>query len=294
MSILQEIQSDILKEEGSLAPTLLKLQFLASRLDSEHLEEWVKHESEGYSADAPVPDYRKLAVRYQGNFVGSFGRSISNAPIPPFLIYKHAGEEWLTHKLRDSIARIDAMILSRNEGNKHWTLNSSDLVLMLQGKIYPDFNCISIVGIISSESFSSIRHNVRSRILGLTLELEKIPNVMSISIDTSNTQIESKDKKAATNIINQTIFGGGNIITNASNNTRIENFQKKIKNIGLQLTPEQINELTSIIQDNKTQGQGVEQTKSKVKSWLVEKFGNAVTNKIVNEVVDSVQLFFQS
>lgn len=292
MSILREIQSDILKEEGSLAPTLLKLQFLASRLDSEPLEEWVKYESEGYSADAPVPDYRKLAVRYQGKFVGSFGKEISNAPIPPFIIYKHAGEEWLTHKLRDSIARIDAMILSRNEGNKFW-VDATDLILILQGKIYPDFNCVNIVGSISAESFSGIRHNVRSRILGLTLKLEKIPDAASISRDTSNTQIESKDKQAVTNIINQTIFGDGNIITNASNNTCIENFQRKIKNVGLQLTPEQINELISIIQDNKTQGQGVEQTKSKVKAWFIDKFGSASVSKVTNELLDmAIKLFF--
>lgn len=62
MNILREIQSDLLKEERDFAQILLKLQFLAARLDSEPLEEWVKLESEGYSTDASVPDYRKLAV----------------------------------------------------------------------------------------------------------------------------------------------------------------------------------------------------------------------------------------
>ena len=293
MGILQEIRTDIFKEDGNLAPTLLKLQFLASRLDSVPLEEWVKHESEGYPIDAIVPDYRKITVHYQGKFVG-FGNLISNYPIPPVIIHKHVGEKWLTHEQRDSIAGIDAMILSRHEGD--WQLSdASNLIPKLQGKVFPNLNCISIVGIIPAESFSVIRHNVRSRILGLTLKLEKIPNVTSISIDTSNTSIESEDKQAVTNIINQTILGDGNTITNTGNNASIENFQRKIKNAGFPLEVNQINELISIIQDNKNQGQGVEQTKNKVKSWLVEKFGNATADKVTNEVVDiAVKLFFQS
>jgi len=48
MSLLCEIQEDILVPEKGLGPILLKLRLLADRLGSEQLEEWVKFESEGY------------------------------------------------------------------------------------------------------------------------------------------------------------------------------------------------------------------------------------------------------
>ncbi|MGA8158874.1 MAG: hypothetical protein WB822_22240, partial [Rhodoplanes sp.] len=61
MSLLREIQSSLL-EGREIGPILLKLRFLASRLGSVVLEEWVKHESEGYPNDVEVPSYRKIGV----------------------------------------------------------------------------------------------------------------------------------------------------------------------------------------------------------------------------------------
>lgn len=80
MSLLREIQSSLL-EGREIGPILLKLRFLASRLGSVVLEEWVKHESEGYPNDVEVPSYRKIGVSYKGTFSGPFGSGISNAPI---------------------------------------------------------------------------------------------------------------------------------------------------------------------------------------------------------------------
>ncbi|WP_428542906.1 hypothetical protein [Profundibacter sp.] len=44
---------------------MLKLRFLASRLGSDPLAEWVRFESEGYPNDAELPDYRILGVTYK-------------------------------------------------------------------------------------------------------------------------------------------------------------------------------------------------------------------------------------
>lgn len=51
MSILREIPAAILQEKPDLGTILLKLRFLASRLGSEPLEDWVKFEAEGYPKD---------------------------------------------------------------------------------------------------------------------------------------------------------------------------------------------------------------------------------------------------
>ena len=62
--MLHDIQTSLIQEGTDIGPILLKLRFLASRLGSNLLEDWVKHEVGGYPADVPVPDYRKMRVSY--------------------------------------------------------------------------------------------------------------------------------------------------------------------------------------------------------------------------------------
>ena len=81
MSLLREIQASLM-EGQDIGPILLKLRFLASRLGSDLLEAWVKHESEGYPNEAEIPEYRKIGVSYVANFSGPFGSGLRNAPIP--------------------------------------------------------------------------------------------------------------------------------------------------------------------------------------------------------------------
>ncbi|MGB1836786.1 hypothetical protein, partial [Marinobacter adhaerens] len=88
MSLLHQIQESVVQEGSDLGSVLLKLRLLASRLGSEVLEEWVKHESEGYPKDAELPEYRVVGVSYRGTFSGPFGAGIQNAQIPPYLIEK--------------------------------------------------------------------------------------------------------------------------------------------------------------------------------------------------------------
>ena len=54
MSLLHQIQESVVQEGCDLGSVLLKLRLLAARLGSDVLEEWVKHESEGYPKDAEV------------------------------------------------------------------------------------------------------------------------------------------------------------------------------------------------------------------------------------------------
>ena len=60
MSLLREIQASLMQQGQDIGPIVLKLRFLASRLGSGLLEEWVKHESEGYPGSVAIPDYRKI------------------------------------------------------------------------------------------------------------------------------------------------------------------------------------------------------------------------------------------
>jgi hypothetical protein len=172
MSLLHQIQESVIQEGCDLGSVLLKLRLLASKLGSNVLEEWVKHESEGYPQDAEVPPYRIISVSFRGTFSGPFGSGIRNAPIPPYLIEEHAGERWVNYEVRQSIAAVDDLLRRSPEAGS-LQIDSSNLILLLQGKIYEGYACNEIKGSISRSGLSEIQQAVRSRILELTLELEK-------------------------------------------------------------------------------------------------------------------------
>ena len=172
MALLHEIQESVVQDGTDLGSMLLKLRLLATRLGSDLLEEWVKHESEGYPEDAAVPPYRVVGVSYKGTFIGPFSSQISNAPIPPYLIEKLAGEKWVKVDVRESIAAVDSMVQS-TAGGGAFGIDASNLILLLQGKIYKGYSCASVDASISPTAFGEILQAVRSRVLELTLELER-------------------------------------------------------------------------------------------------------------------------
>lgn len=205
MSILRDIQTAVMSEGTSLGTALLRLRFLASRLGSIPLEDWVKHEAEGYPKQVEVPQYRVIGVSYTGTFSGPFNASIKNAPIPSHLIEKLAGEQWVNHRVRESIAGVQDM--ANSEGSQAG-INASNLILLLQDNVYEGYACNSVTGRLSQLAFKEIVQSVRSRVLEFTIELEKeIP--ASVDVTIQNT-VESVQNSASTvtQIFNQTIHGG--------------------------------------------------------------------------------------
>lgn len=205
MSLLQQIQESVVEEGSDLGSILLKLRLLAARLGSNILEEWVKHESEGYPRDGEVPAYRIVEVTYRGTFFGPFGSAINNAQIPPYLIEKYAGESWTKYELRESIAAIDEMVKKSADGGS-FGIDASNLILLLQGKVYEGYACNDVSGSISPAAFYEIQQTVRSRILELTIELEKsVPGAMHVAFGTPTANKSETDQ--VQQITQQIIYG---------------------------------------------------------------------------------------
>lgn len=199
MGILEDLQIDIASEKP-VGPILLKLRLLAAKLGSADLEEWVRHEAEGYPQNAEVPEYRELGMSFIGQFSSPLGMRISDAPIPPYLIGKFAGDHWRTHKMRYSAASIDAMI--SEGGGLH--LDLADLSLLIQGKVYKDMACNQLTGYISHSSVVEVANAIRNRILELTIEIERsIPSAVDVEL-----AAVPKTEDIATQIFYQTIYGG--------------------------------------------------------------------------------------
>ncbi|SFT48420.1 hypothetical protein SAMN05192562_101461 [Kosakonia arachidis] len=228
MSLLHQIQESVVQDGSSLGPILLKLRLLAARLGSNDLEEWVKHESEGYPPDAVLPEYRIVGVTYRGTFFGPFGSGIKNAPIPPILIKKYADDSWNSFSVRESIAAVGELVKGSANGGT-LEINASNLILALQGNIYNGYACNDITGSISSVSLSEISQAVRNRVLELTIELEKsIPAAAHITFGTQN--MDKNNASKAQQITQQIIYGNvGNAISGGSESTINVNIQSHNK-----------------------------------------------------------------
>lgn len=207
MSLLYDIQAAAVDEAADLGPILLKVRLLAARLESQPLADWVRHESEGYPADSAVPDYRIIPVTYSATFSGPFGTGINNAPIPSVLIEKFAGAQWTHYEMRQSIAAVDHLLASVAKGNGALSIDASNLILRLQGKLYPDYACNAVTGSVPAAAIAELRHSVRGRILELTIELEKsVPEAASITMGQAPAETIGKGEKV-TQISQQIIYG---------------------------------------------------------------------------------------
>lgn len=216
MSILNEIQAAVMDPAANLSPVLLKLRFLASRLGNAPLADWVKYEAEGYPEGVNTPDYRIIGVTYRATFSGPFGAGIQNAPIPSYLIEKHAGAKWNEHHVRGSVAAVEQLVA---DTSGHLGINASNLMLLLQGNVYPGYACNSVTGSISRTDMVEILQSVRSRVLELTLELEKaIPQAAEVAV--ASPALKNVDDKQVSQIFNQTVYG--NLMhVNASDNATV-------------------------------------------------------------------------
>ncbi|MCR9382535.1 AbiTii domain-containing protein [Vibrio alginolyticus] len=279
MSLLREIQASLISDEPNLGGVLLKLRLLAARLGSDILSDWVKHEMSGYPTDVDLPDYRVIGVSFKGTFSGPFGSGINNAPIPTALVEQHAGEHWSNHRVRQGIAAIDDLVKSAQESGS-LGLDCSNLILLLQGKIYEDYACNDIRGSISRSALVQIQNEVKSRALELTIELEKsVPAAVEIVLVPEGT--DNIDKSEVSKIINQTIYGNYTEISNSGDSAHIEvkaiqgnadAFQKILEDSGI--SQESAKELSEIIQaespDSKDEPLG-----SKAKKWLLSNLKKA-------------------
>lgn len=300
MGLLHEIQAAVLEEGSDLGPILLKVRLLAARLGSQPLGEWVKHESDGYPPDSPLPDYRIIPVSYTATFSGPFGSGIKNAPIPSHLIKKFAGEKWYRHEMRQSIVAVDDLLASSKAGGS-LGIDASNLILLLDGNVYEDYTCIAVSGIISRASLTEIRHAVRSRILELIIELEKaVPEAATIAIGKTDSGSPASSA-VATQISQQIIYGNVTTISAVGERAQVnvsvgkgdsEGLAEYLKQVGI--AEADARQLAEIVAGEKPESHQ-EPLGAKAKKWLVDnlkkatngtwKVGVSVATDVIKEAI---------
>jgi hypothetical protein len=271
-----------MQQDQHIGPILLKLRFLASRLGSGALEEWVKHETEGYPSNVEVPDYRKIAVSYKATFSGPFGSGMSNAPIPSYLIEKHAGKKWTTYEMRQSVAAVDDLVASAKEAGGSLRLDASNLILLLQGKVYEDYACNSVSGTISKATLTEIQNAVRTRVLELTIQLEKsIPAAAEITLGPPAAAPAAKESETVTQITQQIVHGNVTTISSSGEGTQFhlnitqkntEDLIKALVDAGI--VKSDASDLAEILASEEG-GTKEEPFGTKAQAWIVKNIGKA-------------------
>ena len=122
------------------------------------------------------------------------------------MIEKYAGKSWNIHEERQSVAAIDDLIkFSKGKGGR-LQIDASDLILLLQGNVYEGFACNSVTGFIPVGALVELQSSVRTRVLELTIRLEKeIPRVATIAVGPQSNH-STMDTNEVSQINNQVIY----------------------------------------------------------------------------------------
>ena len=206
MPLLHEIQAALLDVKLGVGSTLLKLRFLASKMDADILEEWVQHETEGYPPDARIPDYRIAQITYTGTFADMVKR-INNVSIPSHSIKKFAGEEWLRFEIREALPVIDNQLENIGDDG-YFAIDSSNLKLIPQDKIYKGMAIVEISNRIDTGAFTRIQQAVRAKALDFALKLEKqVPSASEISVGQTGGAITPTEQENVRHLTQQIFYG---------------------------------------------------------------------------------------
>lgn len=206
MALLGDIQSALLDDAISVGNTLLKLRFLAAKLDVVVLEDWIQHELEGYPEAVAVPEYRRAKISYTGTFA-DIAKQINNVSVPTHIIQKYAGSHWVDYEIRSGLPLIDHQMKRSSEGTD-FGIDASNLKLLLQDKIYEGMAIVEIVGRIDQGAFVQVQHSVRTKTLDFSLKLEKeVPTAADIIIGAPAAQVSPEDKQNVEHLTQQIFYG---------------------------------------------------------------------------------------
>ncbi len=165
MSLLREIQNELVSAKGDITNILRKCKILAARLGSEELARWVDWELNGYPSSQVTPGYRRLGARCYASFI-NIAWKIERQPVLWEVLPEPVRPMLQSIEFRDGIAKANAF------GANGARIERPDVAVRLQGKMYPEMTCFAAWLEISHSEVEQLLSAVRNRILDLVLKIE--------------------------------------------------------------------------------------------------------------------------
>jgi hypothetical protein len=217
-NLIQQLQNDILDQNSSLSTVLRKAKVLAVALGSEELEGWVDQELNGYSdASHGIPDYRRISVQNYGDFFGSFGRGLRNAPIPLGALPKDIRELSKDLILNQGVGSIQSLLETNSSGSLKLAWPPDLVALLQRHQVYENLDCGSAWKMVSRGSLVQVLETVRNRLLTFVLELKK----RNPEIVKSEEVISEVPKDQVSQIFHTHIYGDQNVIATGLHVTQL-------------------------------------------------------------------------
>ncbi|WP_421580667.1 hypothetical protein [Shinella sp. M31] len=169
MGLLTEIQNDALSDTTPVATLLRKVLVLASNIDSDLLEDWVRHELHGYPADVEVPKYRTMGIAFKASGA-TIAAQYNNMPIAQLVVERAAkNKEVSTFKCRQAIGTI---LPDQLGDSGTCRLNFDNYLPLIEREMNEGVSLFSFWGEISAALVVGIVDAVRSRVLDFVLALK--------------------------------------------------------------------------------------------------------------------------
>ena len=115
MKLLSELIAALSSSQPSLIDALVKTKVLLHQLGRKDLVEWVNNEINGYTDDAPLPEYRVLGAQVKGNITND-AYSYTDHPLPTMHLDKAQRERLEKIEMRDSVAVLESLAKREKQG----------------------------------------------------------------------------------------------------------------------------------------------------------------------------------
>ncbi len=274
VQLLRRINEGATNSQTPLGEVLRLCLRLGRQLDNKELSDWAKAEAGGYEDSDSLPDYRIFETGVRGTFSGSFGRGISNAPIPQAFIEKKHQNALFKVYVRQSVGELERIVSGSADNNSVTIPWSGDTILYYQQKeIYQGYVLVSAEKMLTTMAIAGVLEVIRARVLEFVLVIERELGIDAMNYDDNKTPLETPTQEKINNIFNTTILEGTNISLGNAGTTNqyathvqpgdLQGLKEKLAQLGV--TEELLNDLdTALDKDADSQ----EQPGSHVKGWL--------------------------
>jgi len=212
MNMLKEVIRAATNRTTSLSDVLRQCLVLAYDLDNDALKAWLDHEMNGYPSGDDVPDYRKINITAKGLFLGGFGASINDQPLPPSVLLP-AHRHWAERAyLMQPIGSYEEFTRESGKQEASARINwPADLTAHYQTKFIEHYALNRAWQEIPTSVFFALVDVVRNRALKFALEIQK-------ELGSKNDDLASLPKERVNQMVTNYIFGGNVVVaTNAEN-----------------------------------------------------------------------------
>lgn len=215
MSKLTDIIDAATGETVSIGSLLRMVKVLAARVETQVLLDWVDNELGGYR-DAHIPEYRgPFQVQVLSDWSGPMDSILRNVPLPP-----SAFPQWLRDigtfevVFKQSVSELERLAQADGALSFGW---GTDLIGRINGqmrgghmpdlqRMAPMHGIVTANRMVSPGLIESVLDQVRTRVLGLALDLERVMP------DAGEPGAQLSQPETVTNIVNTFIYGSGNTL----------------------------------------------------------------------------------